>query len=75
LVGQINGVAVSAFINCVNCASEYDSIDRKFAGDCGIIEVVADVAVSWAWARINPVTLATPKRAAITSGFFGNVFI
>jgi hypothetical protein len=48
LLGQINGVAASVFSNCVNCASEYDSIDRKFAGDCGIIEVVADVAVSWA---------------------------
>ena len=75
LVGQINGVAASAFINCTNCASEQCSIDRKFAGDCGIIEAVIDVAVSWARASINPATPATPKRAAITSDFFGNIFI
>lgn len=73
LVGQINGVAASAFINCVNCASEYDSMEGRLAGDFGIIEVIDD-EVSWARASIPPVMPAA-KRAAITSDFFGEVFI
>jgi hypothetical protein len=73
--GQISGFAASSLINWVNCASEYDSIDCKLAGEFGIIEVVVDVVASWAWTSIIPAMLATPKRAATTNDFLGETFI
>ena len=71
LVGQINGVAASAFTNCVNCASEYDSIGGKSAGDRGTIDVVVDVVVSWACNTRMP----TAKMKAANANKFRGVFI